>query len=406
MQRARMACAHFREFGWEPLVLTVNPDAQIGPKDPLLVETLPKDLKVWRAASLPVSFTRLVGMKNVGLRSYAQLCRLGARIIAEEHPSVVFFSTTMFALFALGPRWLAKFGVPYVLDFQDPWVSGHALPPLTSIGAIKRRAVDLLARAQEPAVVRKAAHIVCVSPAYPAMLRARYPDVPAERFTVLPFAAAASDMELAENAGVTQPVYDPKDGFVHWVYAGVAAPEMARAARAFFLALARARAGDPTRMRRVRVHLIGTDYSADGRRTFEPIAAECGVGDIVAERPQRVTYFESLRCLQQADALLVFGSDDPGYTASKVYPYALARKPLLALCHEQSTVVQVVNGTRCGTLVKFASDDPAPAIAERLLRDWFGAGAWSVPDTDWTRFERYSARSMTQILCSVFKRIS
>jgi hypothetical protein len=247
---------------------------------------------------------------------------------------------------------------------------------------------------------------VCVSPAYPPMLRARYPDVPVERFTVLPFGAAAADMELAERAGITQPVYDPKDGFVHWVYAGAGVPAMMLAARGFFVALGRARTADPARTNRVRVHLIGTDYAAKGRRSFETIAAECGVGDLVAERPQRVTYFESLRCLQQADALLVFGSDDPGYTATKVYPYVLARKPMLVLCHEQSSIVEVVNGTRCGTLVKFAPGESVDSIAERLRQeDWFTAGAWSVPDTDWSIFERYSARTMTQSLCRVFQSI-
>jgi hypothetical protein len=403
MQRVRMACAHFHEFGWEPLVLTVDPDEQIGPKDPLLVETLPDDLKVWRACALPVSLTSLIGVKNVGLRSYLQIARLGDRVIATERPSVVFFSTTMFALFSLGRRWRARFGVPYVLDYQDPWVSEKALPSLSSLGGIKRRLVDRFARAREPAIVRGAAHIVSVSPAYPAALRARYPEVAATRFTVLPFAASEADAALAARVGGTQPIYDPNDGYDHWVYAGVGVAEMTLAARAFFLALAQARVDDPDRINRVRVHLVGTAYAGNGRRTFTPIAAECGVGDLVSEHPERITYFESLRCLQQAAALLVFGSDDPGYTASKIYPNVLARKPLLVICHEQSTLVQVVNGTRCGTLVQFASGEPAPAIAERVVRDWFAGGAWSAPDTDWSQFESYSARSMTKTLCDVFQ---
>lgn len=406
MQRARMACAHLHKFGWEPLILTVNPDAQIGPKDPLLVETLPKDLRVWRAGSLPVSLTSLVGVGNVGLRSYLQLARLGARIIEQEHPSVVFFSTTMFALFALGPRWRAAFGIPYVLDYQDPWVSERPLPPPTSVRAIKRQLVDLLARASEPAVVRAAAHIVSVSPAYPAALRARYPDLTSERFTVLPFGAAETDLALAARDGVRQAVYEPGDGFLHWVYTGRGGADLAAAARPFFLALARARDIDPAGTQRVRVHLVGTDYSDKGHRTFDSLAAQCGVGDLVSEHPKRITYFESLRCLQDADALLIFGSDDPGYTASKIYPYVLARKPLLIVCHAGSSMVDLVDRTRCGTLIAFGPDEPAAAVAERILQAWFAKGTMPNSVTDWSKFERYSARSMTQALCGIFDRIA
>ena len=406
MQRARVACAHLRENGWEPLVLTVNPDEQIGPKDPLLVETLPKDLKVWRAGSLPVSLTSLVGVRNVALRSYLQLARLGARILEEERPSVVFFSTTMFALFALGPRWRARFGIPYVLDYQDPWVSERPLPPPTSVRAIKRQLVNLMALASEPAVVRGAAHIVSVSPAYPVALRARYPDVPEERFTVMPFGAAESDVALARRADVTQSIYRRSDGLAHWVYAGRGGSDLAAAARPFFIALARERARDSARIGRIRVHFIGTDYSNEGRRTFDKVAAECGVGDLVVEHPLRVTYFESLRCLLDADALLIFGSDDPGYTASKIYPYILAGKPLLVVSHAASTMVKVVEETRCGTLVTFMPEESAEVVGQRVQGAWFGRMTPPAPETDWSMFERYSARSMTKSLCAIFDRVA
>ncbi|MFS6828152.1 hypothetical protein [Cyanobium sp. ATX-6F1] len=45
------------------------------------------------------------------------------------------------------------------------------------------------------------------------------------------------------------------------------------------------------------------------------------------ERTDRLPLSLTLASLRAADALLVIGSDDPAYTASKLIPYLLARRP-------------------------------------------------------------------------------
>ena len=179
---------------------------------------------------------------------------------------------------------------------------------------------------------------------------------------------------------------------------------MELALRALFLALRRARERDPGRFARVRLHFIGTNYAA-GRDAVEmvaPIAAACGVGDLVLERPERVGYFESLQCLLDADALVVPGSSDPGYTASKIYPYILARRPLLAVFHENSSVVDVIRRARAGTVVTFTSRDDSERISERLLQQWFDPYPPARPQTDWDAFSAHGARAMTRSLCAAF----
>jgi hypothetical protein len=121
LHRARMALPYFAEFGWEPLILKINPDEQEGIKDPDLCRTVPEHIKTWQAGCLPLWLTKWTGLRNVGLRSFCHLARLGDRIIQTEKPQVVFFSTTMFPLMTLGRYWQRRHGIPYVLDFQDPW---------------------------------------------------------------------------------------------------------------------------------------------------------------------------------------------------------------------------------------------------------------------------------------------
>ena len=152
------------------------------------------------------------------------------------------------------------------------------------------------------------------------------------------------------------------------------------------------------------MHFIGTDYATGGqaRKTVEPLAMECGVHDLVDEQPHRVPYFEALQCLLDADGLLVTGSNDANYTASKIYPYILARKPLLAVFHERSSVVDVLRQTGAGTSVTFDDNGDVDTTAQRIDREWLRKWPAVEPTTNWRRFEPYRARSMTKRICEVF----
>jgi len=224
-----------------------------------------------------------------------------------------------------------------------------------------------------------------------------------DQFTTLPFGAGESDFELLPKLNVKNPLFNPQDGRMHWAYLGRGGADMAFSLRALFQALKQFLDTRPEQRAKLRIHFAGTDYSpkALARKTIEPVARECGVGDVVSELTDRLPYFETLRCLCDASALIVPGSDNPGYTASKLYPYILARKPLLAVFHEASSVVEVLNKTRAGTVVSFRSGESVDAAAARITATgWLDRPA--VPQTDWAAFEPYTARAMTRRLCEVF----
>jgi hypothetical protein len=261
----------------------------------------------------------------------------------------------------------------------------------------------MLGRALEPRVVRESAHIVVVSPAYPDLLRARYPELNGKGFTVLPFAASETDFEFAQASETSHNIFSSNDGFIHWVYAGAAGAIMERSIRSFFTALRSAAESDPEVMKRLKVHFVGTDYASASRarKTVEPIAAEFELNGVVEERTDRLPFLTTLKLLRDADALLLFGSDDPSYTASKIFPYILARKPLLVIVHEKSSICDIVRKTRAGTLITFNGEDNLAQTATRIRSQWFDS-QHAATVTDWKEFERYTARSMTASLCSVF----
>jgi hypothetical protein len=232
--------------------------------------------------------------------------------------------------------------------------------------------------------------------------------VPADRFSILPFAASPRDFDLVRELGIRQLVFDPADGVRHWVYLGRGGPDMARALRGLFLALRAMRESAPE-AGRLRLHFVGTSYApgALADETVAPVARACGVGDSVVEQTARVPYLQGLALLQAADAILIVGSDDPGYSASKVYPCVSAGRPILAVLHAESPAGRVITDCRAGEVVGFRATDSDEDLASRLrpaVRRLLDRPAGDQPDTDWKAFEPFTAREMTRRLCEVFDR--
>ncbi len=87
-------------------------------------------------------------------------------------------------------------------------------------------------------------------------------------------------------------------------------------------------------------------------KTVEPLAANYGLERIVVEHTDRIPYSETLRCLLDANALFAPGSDDTGYTASKIYPYLLMGKPMLSVFHRMSSVAALIKNVGGSSLVE------------------------------------------------------
>jgi hypothetical protein len=385
------------------LILKIDPDEQEGIKDPDLCRTVPNDTRTWQAGCLPLTLTKFLGVRNVGLRSLFHLAWLGDRIIREQAPEVAFFSSTMFTVMVLGRYWQARHGLPYVLDFQDPWAAGSKRP-LGETAALKRRVGTMMAACLEPIVVRGASHFVTVSHAYTRALQGAYQCLADSSFTVLPFGAAEHDYEILKKHPVPQTIFNPKDGMRHWTYVGRGGADMAFSVNAILKAVADWLRTKPGERNQLRIHFVGTDYAPgnQARKTIEPIAAEVGLLDVVKEQTERVPYFEALQCLLDSQALLVPGSDDPGYTASKVYPYVLARKPLLAVFRRESSVVKFIESTRAGQVVTFTEGDTCHEVARRITgTGWLGTPP-ATPQTDWSEFAPYTAREMARKLSNTF----
>jgi hypothetical protein len=405
MQRVRMSLPYFREFGWEPYVLAVAPGS-VDSLDPLLGETIPMDVCVERVRSIPPEISRYVGIGNVALRALPFLYRAGCRIISTERVDLVYFSTTMFLAMPLGRVWKRQFGTPYVLDIQDPWASDYyethpeAEPPPKY--SLARRLHAIL----EPWTMKEVGAIVAVSPAYVATLRQRYARLTESMCTVLPFAASSADFELLDNHPQPNPFFQPGSGHWHGTYTGAVGDFMAPALRVLFAALRAGLRSDAVRFDRVRLHFIGTSYAPPdrARKLVEPLAEQFELALYVEEQTRRAPYFQALQVMKDADFLILLGSDDESYAASKLHTYFHARKPVVAIVHADSRMVGRLKDA--GALVVTFSSDPASEeiAAAHLVQGWKRLldSLPRVPAGSPTESDDDSARTATKQQCDVF----
>jgi hypothetical protein len=409
MQRVRLALPHLRAHGWEPTVLAVAPDSiEGGVLEPTLEETYPADVRVVRVRGLSPGVTRRFGVGNLWWRCGAAITRAGEALLKEKKFDLVFFSTTQFSAFALGPKWKREFGVPFVLDYQDPWVNDYYRRTRTRPpgGALRYALSQWQARRAEPRVLREAAGAIAVSDAYGRTLAQNYPWFDAARVPTLPFGASETDFEVAARHRPAAPLIDFDDGHFHHVYTGRCGPDMAAALTVLFRAFRSFRATDGLRCaEKMRFHFIGTGYAPPplGVDTVLPIARAEGVAEFVHEHRYRVPYFDALSYLQRAHALVAVGSDDPSYSASKLFPFVLARRPLLLVFHGASPVLGFAERISVGERIAFGSAKDVDAAAAEVERRWFVERGCERPAAfDAAAFEPFTARALTAKLAEVF----
>jgi len=328
MHRARMLGWELPRLRWDIEILA--PAAAEVRQDAIEQDAagfFPPNLPMHEFHSMARGLFALAGSHSLAWRTLFPAYRKGASLLGSGRFDLVYISTTTFTYFLLGPLWMRQNRIPYVLDFHDPWVKPGFSDPLQ--------------RFMERTAVCSASGLITVSPRYLEALFKRYAIAqPAwmqpGRHATIPFGAREGDMQEALR-GSAPAVSGPPDT-ISLVYVGAGGNIMLRSFALLCRALAALRTAGHPAVGRVRISMLGTMYGwrEGDARPLEAVAANAGVGDLVREAPDRISYRRSLDILLCSHGALILGVDDDGYMPSKLFTYALSGKPLLASLRRDS----------------------------------------------------------------------
>ena len=120
--RVRLLAPHLPEQGWEPVVVTVDPSGYEWRLDQGLLSLVPPSLRVIRCPAWSPQWTRRLGIGDLGLRAFTALRRTCAELLERERFDALFITIYPTYPALLGPMLKRRFRVPFVLDYQDPWI--------------------------------------------------------------------------------------------------------------------------------------------------------------------------------------------------------------------------------------------------------------------------------------------
>jgi glycosyltransferase involved in cell wall biosynthesis len=407
VHRARHLVKHLPGHGWTPIVLCVDPAHHEERLDPGLEALLPPGIEVLKAGALSARLTRTFGIGDIGLRSLVSLHRALLHLLSTRHVDAVLVTGSPFYPMLLAEGIKRRFNIPIVLDFQDPWISAWgALQPIMSKAGLTHRLSLLL----EPRAVHAADFITSVSATQNAEMVTRYPWFDAERMAAIPIGGDPDDFIAARNLPTGPELLDDKADCFHLSYVGTALPRSGTLFCTLFRGFARLRVMQPRLAACIRLNFIGTSNQPNDVSSYRvrPIAEAEGVADAVREVPQRLPYLHALNWLSRSRGLLLIGSDEPHYTASKIYPALMSGRPYLSLFHRASSAHAILTAAGGGRPLAFASreelaalEEPIAAALQNLARrpEAFGAA-------DTAAYEDYGAEAIARRFGSIFDRLA
>ena len=384
--RVRLLAPHLAAYGWSPTVLTVDPSFYDGLLDEGLASLVPRSLRVERSSAIPSNISRIFGVGDLGLRSFGGLHSRAVELLSRERYDAVYITVYPTYTALLGPLLKRRFRIPFVLDYQDPWVGSWG----NVVGGGQDGAVDarsrmsrLIAMRLEPFAVRAADAITAVSRKTADDVLARIPITRPIPVLEIPVGGDENDFALVKSRHTGNPIFDPSDGYFHLSCVGTLLPLGLDTLLAFLSAVASVRDTALELYKRLRVHFVGTSNArtSENIERVMPHARRMGLDDVIREQAMRIDYPDAVNVQIQSSAILLLGSSEHHYTASRLYPALLARRPLLALYHHHSSVSRILSEHADARihLVRFGDEDPATAHVGRIAEHLSALISDSVP---------------------------
>ncbi len=373
---------HLAEFGWTPIVLTVQ-SGEHSLYDVSLLKQISDTVIVQRTASIdPIRFVKRLLTRNFGdrngpgadsgqsgrplwqgyrrIRNFVRWFlfpdrRIGwipfavarALSVCSRQTVDVIYSTSTVVTSHLIAYLLKKFlGKPWVADFQDPWSEN----PLGFPSAIHKKVAARL----EYLILRDADHVIVTTEPHRRMLQEKFATISPGKLSVIPM---GFDAEAFKNL---QAISLPKFTITH--FGNFYGP---RSPGPFLTALGECVKEDPGLAEDVEVSFFGA-FDAEMLIRTEQLLERYSLGGIVRLKGV-VPYRTGLQYLMSSTLLLLVtdtGAWGRNMSSSKLPEYLAAGRPILALAPD-GAITEIVRRTGAGFIV---DPDDVEAIRKTIFK--------------------------------------
>ena len=352
VHRARHLAKHLPTVGWTPIVVCVDEAYHEEGLDPALAALVPSSVEIVKVPALPSGLCRPLGFGEISLRAWRPLRAAVMRLLKTRDIGAVLITGSPYYPMLLGSEIKRRFGVPVVLDFQDPWVSawGATRPRFSKAGV-----AHLLSTMLEPSAIASADFITSVSETQNREMRARYPRLRSDQMAAIPIGGDPADYDALRVLPISGIGSQLDVSYFNLSYVGTIWPPVLETLRTLLAAVVEVRSRRPDIYKRLRLNFIGTTQSPnspDGR-WVRPLAEALGVEDVVWEEPKRQPYLDALSLQARSDAILMLGSAQPHYTASKIYGAMMSGQPYLGVFHQASSSHEILGRAGGGITLGF-----------------------------------------------------
>lgn len=393
VQRPRLIGNYLTQFGYKPLLLTVDSKYYEEPLDHLMEKTVSKDIEVIYTKAHKVTKPRVIG--DIGLRAFPFLKKEALRLCKERQIDFIWIPIPSFYTALLGRVLHDRTGIPYGIDYIDPWVRD-----ITNQNNLRAKFSQVVARTLEPYAVKKAALITGVStPYYQAVIDRNFKAPPVH--AGMPYGFDPKDHEI-ELEGLKLP-WDDQPHCKPWIYAGAFLPNSHLFVQSFFESIAALKLEhkwDDS----IRLYFLGT--GAYPAKRITAYAKDYGLETIVVEHRERFPFLHILNFLSKAHRVLLFGSTEKHYTASKTFQCLLSERPLLSMLHHESSAVTVIKQSHADLfLMPYIDGDSKAAIVNKLKPILEALQNEIVWDIDLKSLDTYTCKQSAKVLASAMDKV-
>jgi len=388
VHRARLIANFLPDFNCQPIVLTVHPDYYEEKPDWDILKTVNKDIEVIHVSAKKVGKPRIIG--DIGLRAFSQLKKEALEILKTRKIDFIWIPIPSFYTAVLGRILYNKTETPYGIDYIDPWVRD-----ISNRKNLRAILSNLVARILEPYAVKKASLISGVStPYYQPVLDRNFKHKKIEHIG-MPYGFDPKDHQIKlENLKYP---WDDYPDCIPFIYAGAFLPKSDLFTDLLFEAIIELKNNGQWN-EKIRLFFIGTgNYS---HKSITDFAVQHSVNEYVVEIRDRFAFLHILNFLSAAKGVLLIGSTEKHYTASKTYQSLLSGKPVFSIMHSESSAVNVFKECEAADYLceydENGSTEELLEIIKQTFADFVEEKKGYTPDL--IKLDNYSAKESTKAL--------